>query len=378
MKRLVILIILLIALFSFSIKAGYLALPENSLYVTRSSSASTSGLVISSEQAVIRAVERALPSVVTVSIGKDMTTQSSLRYDPSNPAAPFVIEPGEEQHIEGNIGSGFIVSDTGLIITNKHVVSDTQASYTVILNDGSSHEVESIQRDPLNDLALVKIKTNKRLTPMPLADSKKIKLGQMAIAIGTPLGEFRNTVTTGIVSGLGRGITAGSALEGFVERLDNVIQTDAAINPGNSGGPLLNSSGEVMGVNTAISQSGQNIGFAIPISVVKELLENYESSGGTISRPFLGVEYQIIDREMAITERVPSGAYIMKVVEGSSASDAGIQEGDIITDINNKRISKDTDLAKSIQGKKVGDTVALVLWRDGETSTLNVTLGAYQ
>ncbi|MCR4326761.1 MAG: trypsin-like peptidase domain-containing protein, partial [Candidatus Roizmanbacteria bacterium] len=334
--------------------------------------------MVSSEQAVVRAVEQALPSVVTVSIGKDVTTQSSLRYDPSNPAGPFVIEPGEEQHIEGNIGSGFIVSESGLIITNKHVVSDTEASYTVILNDGSSHEVVSIQRDPLNDLALVKIKTNKPLTPMPLADSNSIKLGQMAIAIGTPLGEFRNTVTTGIVSGLGRGITAGSALEGFVERLDNVIQTDAAINPGNSGGPLLNSNGEVMGVNTAISQSGQNIGFAIPVSVVKELLENYESSGGTISRPFLGVEYQIIDREMAITERVPSGAYVLKVVAGSSASDAGIQEGDIITDINGKRISKDADLAQSIKGKKVGDTIALVWWRDGETIKLNVTLGAYQ
>ena len=378
MRRLILFCALVVLLYLYSIQAGYL--PQNlslqNLWqrdMTRQSASQ-----ISSEQAIIKAVESAAPSVVTVSITKHVRSQDQLQFDPNNPLSPFSIQPGKEQEVEGNIGSGFIVSDKGIIVTNRHVVSDTQASYTVILQDGTSYDTQRIVRDPLNDLAIVKIVPKGTLKPLPLADSDKLKLGQMAIAIGTPLGEFRNTVTTGIVSGLGRGITAGSAYEGYVERLDNVIQTDAAINPGNSGGPLLNSSGEVIGVNAAVSQEGQNIGFAIPVNVVKDLLENYDTSNGTITRPFLGVRYQIIDREMAITERVPSGAYVREVIEGASAQQAGIQAGDIITDINGKRISKEDDLSAAIEGKKVGDTVKLTVWRDGKSSEVAVTLVAYE
>jgi serine protease Do len=209
-----------------------------------------------------------------------------------------------------------------------------------------------------------------------LGDSNNLKLGQLVIAIGTPLGEFRNTVTSGIISGLGRGITAGSPFEGYVEKLDNVIQTDAAINPGNSGGPLLNSRGEVIGVNTAIAQEGQNIGFAIPSNVVKSLLEKFQKQGGNFERPFLGVRYQMIDKQTAILNEVVEGAYVIEVIEDSPAQKAGIEVEDIIIEFDGKKVKGDNDqnLAGLILEKKVGDTVSLKIWRNGEIKTLTATL----
>ncbi|TSC53199.1 MAG: protease, partial [Microgenomates group bacterium LiPW_16] len=189
-----------------------------------------------------------------------------------NPLDPFSIfkqvppSAGGEK-VEQDIGTGFIILADGMIVTNKHVVADTSAKYRVITKDDKTYEVVKIYRDPVNDLAILKIEAT-GLKPVEMGDSSKLKVGQFVIAIGTALGEFRNTVTTGVISGLGRGITAGSPFEGYVERLDNVIQTDAAINPGNSGGPLLNSAGQVIGVNIAVAASGQNIGFAIPINVI--------------------------------------------------------------------------------------------------------------
>ncbi|MCX7881139.1 MAG: trypsin-like peptidase domain-containing protein, partial [Patescibacteria group bacterium] len=199
------------------------------------------------ESVITKVVEESLPSVVTVGIIKTTSTNDIFEIDPFNPFSPFYRIPGQKKKIEQNIGSGFIISSDGLIITNKHVVSDTDASYKVLANDNKKYQVEKIYRDPLNDLAILKINAS-HLKPLKLGDSNNLKLGQLVIAIGTPLGEFTNTVTQGIISGLGRGITAGSPFEGYVEKLDNVIQTDAAINPGNSGGPLLNSQGEVIGI----------------------------------------------------------------------------------------------------------------------------------
>lgn len=217
-----------------------------------------------------KAVEKTVPSVVTIKISK-VSTSYSIEIDPFNYFSPFRTIPREHQ-TEQNIGSGFIVSSNGIIVTNKHVVDDTQADYSVITNNGKEYNIQQIYRDPNNDLAILKVNAL-NLSPISLGDSSKIKLGETIFAIGTPLGEFTNTVTSGIISGLGRGIVAGSRFEGHVERLDNVIQTDAAINPGNSGGPLINSEGEVIGISTAISQEGQNIGFAIPVNVVKNLLK---------------------------------------------------------------------------------------------------------
>jgi S1-C subfamily serine protease len=207
-----------------------------------------------------------------------------------------------------------------------------------------------------------------------MGDSDKLKVGQFVIAIGTALGEFKNTVTTGVISGLGRGITAGSPFEGYVERLDNVIQTDAAINPGNSGGPLLNSDGQVIGINVAIAAAGENIGFAIPINVIKEAIKIFEETG-RFARPFLGVRYRMISREIALLNEVPQGAYIVEVVEGSAADKAGIKAGDILTKMDGQRILEETGgLAKLINQKKVGEKVKLTVWRDGEELELTTTL----
>jgi len=280
-----------------------------------------------------------------------------------------------EQKIEQDIGTGFIISEDGLIVTNKHVVSDTDAKYRVITHDDKSHDVEKVYRDPTNDLAIIKI-ADGDLSPVEIGDSSKIKVGQLAIAIGTALGEFRNTVTVGVISGLGRGITAGSPFEGYVERLDNVLQTDAAINPGNSGGPLLNSAGQAVGVNVAVSAEGQNIGFALPINTVKDVLDQFQKSGGRFERPYLGVRYKMVTRDLALINEIPEGAFIQEVIEGSPAEKGGIQLEDIITKIDGKKVTEKTGgLAQIIAGKKIGDKASLEIWRDGETVSLNVTIG---
>ncbi len=333
-------------------------------------------VVVTEESTIIDVVENSLPSVVTVSIKQNRGSQGYI-FDPFNPFSPFQEIPQDNE--PQNIGSGFIVSEDGLIITNKHVVSETNATYIVITNENKEYEVKNIYRDPLNDLAILKIEAN-NLKPLQLGNSDNLKLGQLAIAIGTPLGEFRNTVTAGIISGLGRGITAGSPFEGFVERLDNVIQTDAAINPGNSGGPLLNSKGQVIGVNTAVALNGQNIGFAIPINVVKELLTQFKERGGSFARPYIGVRYKMIDKQTAILNEVPEGAFVVSVEENSPAFKAGIRSGDIITELDGQRLTNadDRTLAQLILKKKVGDTVTLKVWRNGETKTISLKLAELQ
>lgn len=318
--------------------------------------------IVSEESVVIDIVEKVTPSVVTVGVERRL-----LEIDPFDPFGFFQRPRGTRR--EQDIGSGFVVSSDGLIVTNKHVVSES-GKYKIVTHDGKKYDVVNIYRDPANDIAIVKINlaSGSTLQPVTMGDSSKIKVGQLVVAVGTPLGEFRGSVTKGIVSGLGRGITAGSPFEGFVERLDNVIQTDAAINPGNSGGPLVNASGQVIGVNTAVASEAQNIGFAIPINVVGDALDNFQKTGG-FNRGYLGVAYRLISRELAILNDLPEGAYVQEVIEGSSAQEAGIAVGDIITKIDGRKVQEggESGLAQLIAKKKVGDTVAITLWRDGET-----------
>jgi serine protease Do len=272
-----------------------------------------------------------------------------------------------------NIGTGFVISADGLIVTNKHVVADTTAKYKILINNNDSEDVVNIYRDPLTDLAILKInKTG--LTPLPLGDSDQVKVGQTAIAIGTALGEFNSTVTKGVVSGLGRSITAGSPFEGS-ENLSNVIQTDAAINPGNSGGPLLNSNGQVIGVNVAVSQSGQNIGFALPINLIKQSINNFKTTG-EFDRPFIGVSYRMISKQTALMNDVPAGAYVQTVIAGSPAEKAGFKQGDIITEIDGKKLADNPDfsIATYINQKKIGDSVSVKYWRDSKELTVTVKL----
>jgi len=326
--------------------------------------------ILTEESAVIDVAERVSPAVVTVSVTREQVQQ----FNPfSNPFGAFTFPQETPQTEEQDIGSGFILSSDGLVVTNRHVVDDANAKYKVITKDDKEFEVRKIYRDPVNDMAILQIDSD-GLTPVELGDSDTLKVGQFVIAIGTALGEFRHTVTTGVISGLGRGIQAGDPFGGVVEELDDVIQTDAAINPGNSGGPLLNSAGQVIGVNAAVAGGAQNVGFAIPINVVKESLDNFNSTG-RFSRPFLGVRYQVISQETAILNDVPQGAYVIEVIQGSAADSAGILQGDIITKLADQDISEESgSLASIMREKKVGDRVSVEIWRDGKTMSLQVTL----
>lgn len=325
--------------------------------------------VISEESTTINIVKQVGPSVVTV-------VEKSNKSLSLSPFSIFEL-PAQSAPEAVNIGSGFIVSDDGFVITSKHVVSDTRVKYQIITSNDKKYNVQKVYRDPLNDIAILKVdileNPGESLKSVTLGDSSKLQVGQFVVAIGTALGEFRNTVTTGVISGLGRGITAGDQFQGLVERLDNVIQTDAAINPGNSGGPLVNSEGQVIGINTAVSQNGQNIGFALPINVVKDSLKNFNEHG-QFERPFLGVAFKIVGRDLALLNNVPQGAYVQSVVAGSSAEKAGIKEKDIIIEIDGQRLEEKTDLARIISGKKVGDSVQLIVWRDGKKINLTAKL----
>ncbi len=382
MKRILLLSFLFIILISSGVFKSGLSWKDLKKYLPASSNisqqASTEKTKIVSEESVItNVVDKVSSSVVTVSIAKSRNLGSIFEIDPFDPWGSTRRQPQSPQNIQQDIGTGFIVGADGLIVTNKHVVGDTNAKYKVVTKDDKTYEVQKIFRDPTNDIAILKINASS-LTPITFGDSTKLKVGQMAIAIGTALGEFRNTVTVGVISGLGRGITAGSPFEGAMEKLDNVIQTDAAINPGNSGGPLLNSSGQVIGINTAVSGEGQNIGFAIPIGVVKDALDNFNKNGGKFQKPYLGVRYKIITRDLALLNEVPEGVYVQEAVLNSPAEKAGIQKDDIITKIDGKKLSeKDNDLAKLIASKKVGDRITVEVWRDGTTKTFNISLGEF-
>jgi S1-C subfamily serine protease len=391
MRRLIILIIILVLALgavsaaekyipavrqAFDNNSSSLNLPEDSKNVK----------VVTEESITIDIVKKAGPSVVTVS-GQSKVQSRAPQNSPYD-FGPFQFfgfgAPGQQQQPQQDqggesIGSGFVITSDGMIVTNKHVVSDTNMSYQVVTSDGKKYNVKNVYRDPLNDVALIKIDPNdnpgKHLIPLTLGDSSRLQAGQYVIAIGTALGDLQNTVTTGVISGLARGITAGSPYEGSVEQLDNVIQTDAAINPGNSGGPLINSSGQVIGVNTAVSESGQNIGFAIPINVIKDSLANFNSTG-QFNRPFLGVSYTMISRDLALLNNLPEGAYVQDVSQDSPADKAGIQQGDVIVKIDGQRIDNKTQLSAVIGKKKVGDTITITIYRDNQTQDVKATLEA--
>lgn len=348
--------------------------------------------VIDYESAVVSAVKKASPAVVSITISKNVPIIESCPGQ-----SPFSNLPPEFQQFFGGDfgfsvpcqkgtelkevggGSGFIVTSDGLIVTNKHVVSDKEASYTVFTMDGKKYDAKVLAVDFTQDLAVLKISAN-NLTTVILGDSSAIELGQTAIAIGNALAEFRNTVSVGVISGLARNITATDLRSSEV--LNGVIQTDAAINPGNSGGPLLNLRGEVIGINTAVANNAQNIGFAIPINQAKRAINSVKTSG-EIQTAYLGVRSISITADFAKKQNLPVeyGALIRGSEEGpaiqpnSPAEKAGVQAEDIILEIDGKKIDKSVSLVSIISQYSVGDTVSLKINRGGKEILIKVVLG---
>jgi len=379
---------------------NYFRMPEVSAPKTNDQS-STSPYVsnISYEQAIIDAAKKVSPSVVSIVISKNVPIYEEQFVNPfgdnsgNNPfgdmfpefnfQVPEQVQNGTQLQ-EVGAGSGFIVSADGLVLTNKHVVSDSQAEYTVFTNDGKKYSAKVLALDPVQDLALIKIQgTGVAFQPVALGDSSGIQIGQSAIAIGNALGQFRNTVSVGVVSGLGRTISASDQSSSFSETLEDIIQTDAAINAGNSGGPLLNLKGEVIGIDTAMAQGAQDIGFAIPINMAKKDIEQVTKTN-KIVYPFLGVRYVLVDDQVKqkYNLSVDYGALVLKgsngeaaVTSGSAAEKAGIKEKDVILSINGEKITTDNSMAKIIQKYNAGDKVTLRILRDNKEQDVNVTLG---
>lgn len=328
--------------------------------------------VLEYEQAIIKAVERASPAIVSIIISKDLPILERCLYDPFGGFfdrefqiyAPCPSDRIERRQIGG--GSGFIVSSEGLIITNKHVVSDQAAHYTVLTNDGRRYDARVLATDPIYDLAVIKIEAS-NLATVALGDSGAVKLGQTAIAIGNALGEFKNTVSVGVIAGVGRSIYASDGRQQVY--IEEAFQTDAAINQGNSGGPLLNLKGEVIGVNTAVAIGAENIGFAVPINKFKKTIESFKATG-RLMIPFLGVRYELADEGA----RLVGGQDEPAVIPGSPAGQAGLQERDIILEINGYVINRNNSLASIVRLFNVGETVNVKIKRGANILTLRITL----
>lgn len=352
---------------------------DNSLYQAQTSQ----------EAKTIQIIKDVSPAVVSIIISKDVPVfeqymQQYQQIDPFFGPLPFQFEipqqrqKGTEKKEIGG-GTGFLVSSDGIILTNKHVVSDDAAEYTVYTLDGKKYPAKVLALDPVQDLAVIKI-DGEAFPTVKLGNSDEILLGQSVLAIGNALGEFKNTVSAGVVSGLSRTISASGGSSS--EILEDVIQIDAAINPGNSGGPLINLSGEVIGINTAMVQQAQSIGFAIPINKAKRDIDQVRSTG-KISYPFLGVRYILINDEVKDKYKLPvnSGAYIQKgdngesaISKDSAAAKAGLKEGDILLEVNGEKITADNSLAKIISKLSPGDKVTIKYLRDGKENTVEAVL----
>ena len=358
----------------------------------------------SQEQAIISAVENVSRAVVSIIITKDLPVIEEYYINPFDDEffghspiefkIPQYRQKGTEKKEVGG-GTGFIISKEGMILTNKHVVLDEEADYTVLTNDGRKFQAKVLARDPFQDLAILKIEKEEKIDDqgdlasesfpvVQLGDSAALQIGQTVIAIGNALGEFRNTISVGVISGLGRTITASGG--GLVETLEDVIQTDAAINKGNSGGPLLNLKGEVIGINTAMVQGAQSIGFAIPVNKAKKDIKQVKETG-KIVYPFLGIYYTLITENLKEKYNLPKnyGAWVGRdkygekieepIFPDSAADKAGIQTDDIILEIDGEKITMENSLAKLILKYEPGDKVKLKILRDGAEKIIVIILG---
>lgn len=331
---------------------------------------------------IVGVAKKVCPGVITIVISKDLPKIDGFYLFPFG-GQEFIFPKMKKEKEKTKIGggSGFIVSPDGYVLTCNHVVGDSEADYTVIVDPKHKYPAKILARDPLVDVAVLKI-SGKNLLSLELADSDKIELGETVVAIGNPLGEFEDTLSAGIVSGLSRKITAYGGLPLKAASLRGLIQTDAAINPGNSGGPLVNLEGKVIGINTAMVMGAQNIGFAIPINYAKRTLEEVIKYG-KIRRPFLGVRYIILNKEIAKAQKLPVeyGAMIVReslgegaVVKGSPADKAGLKEYDIILEANGEKITEENSLADFLSKQKFDGEISLKVLREGKEIILKAKL----
>lgn len=328
--------------------------------------AQTGEQVVSNESEIIADIAQNVgPSVVSINV-ESQSGQTSLFFD-----SPAITE---------SAGTGVIVSEDGLVLTNRHVIPEQTVSLRIVLSDGTIYDdVDVVDRDTFNDIAFLQINGAEGLVPATLGNSDEMRVGDKVIAIGNALGQFDNTVTTGIISGTARPIVASDGSNS--ENLQNLFQTDAAINPGNSGGPLVNLDGHVIAINTAVAGGAENIGFAIPINDVKPALVSVIEEGEII-RPFLGVRYVMLNASIAeqleSTETegalVTAGGGQPAVLADSPAQSAGLSDGDVIKRINNQEITTDIPLVSVLNKHQVGDNIVITYVRDGEEHTVDVTL----
>lgn len=345
----------------------------------------------------IQVVKKTSPAVVSIIISKDLPKIRKYYVQPFDeflgPYGPPITQYRHEgkQKVKIGGGSGFFVSPEGIILTNRHVIVSPEVEYTIVTADEKEYQAEILARDPVNDVAIIKIKNAKgrKFPILELGDSTKAELGQEVIAIGNALGAFRNTVSTGVVSGLSRFITAHDGVSGQMASLRGLIQTDAAINPGNSGGPLVNLDGKVIAINVAIVLGAQNIGFAIPVNNAKKDLADIKKYGRII-QPFLGVRYILINKalkesfaqRLRIRLPVDHGALIIRepgvgdpaVVPNSPAAKAGLTEHDIILEFNKVKVTEKSPLQELIYKAKPGDVVEIKILRGDKIGTTSVKL----
>jgi len=331
-------------------------------------------MFFSESNQIIKAVKTATPSVVVVLMSKEL---SKIKQEIGADIARSLVD--EKGMVKIGECSGFFVSSDGYILTNRHIIEDEDASYAVVWQN-KTYPCQILARDKITDIAVLKVEGN-NFPHLEFADSSQLKLGQTVIAIGNALGEFQNTVSRGIVSGLSRNIKTG--IEESLQEFSGLIQTDAAINPGNSGGPLIDIYGRVIGICVAVILGVENIGFAIPINEAKVILEDIKKYG-KVCRPSLGVRYFLVDEEMQKLHNLPFdyGAYIIYetvpghggIVSGGLAEKAGLQEGDIILEINKEKIAKQFNLAKALAGYKIGDTIKVVYSHQGEKKEAKIKL----
>jgi serine protease Do len=355
--------------FAGSWAQDFLRNDTSSTTVLNTSKEDGNNIVTPNEESIAAVAKAVSPSVVSI-----LTTSSP------------VTNLFNQQYQQEGAGTGMIVSSDGYVMTNKHVI-DGADRVTVVLPDGKTYDnVSVLGSDPLNDVAFLKIKNVSGLPAIVLGDSKTIRIGQSVVAIGNALGQYQNSVTSGIVSGTGRPVTASSdgTANGSTENLTDLIQTDAAINSGNSGGPLLNLKGQVIGINTAIAQDAQSIGFAIPISATKGLLAHVIKTR-KVERSYLGVQYMSITPDVKKQSHLSAdrGDYITSdrgsaVQANGPAANAGVQKGDIITQVNGFNVGEVASVSTLISEYEPGQKVELTIMRGGKELKLTATLGTYQ